>query len=160
MRLIALIAVLAATPAFADCPGERIFSCKVKTKTLELCLTADELFYSFGKAGKPDLTLRADLSQVDYIPWNGFGRTMVDEVRFYNDGVTYAVWASIDKQMSADDPEQQWQGGVNVTRGDAPLADLICSAPPNPPGIDLLYDAKQQVGQCWDFDQQVWTGCN
>jgi hypothetical protein len=160
MRHIALLAALAATPVIADCPGEQIFSCKIRAKTLELCLTSAEVRYSFGRAGDPDLILSADVLQVDFIPWNGWGRTMLNQVRFYKDGVTYAVWASIDKQISEDDPERQWQGGVNVTRGDDPLADLTCSGPPDPPWIDALYDAKQRVGQCWDFDQKVWAVCD
>jgi hypothetical protein len=102
MRHLALPIACAVTPALADCPGERILSCQIKAKTLELCLTDSEVRYSFGRPGSPDLTLRADLHQVDFVPWNGFGRTMLDEVRLYNDDVTYAVWASIDKQMSEE----------------------------------------------------------
>jgi hypothetical protein len=154
-----VIALLAASPALADCEGEVIFACPVKSRVLELCLTEDAVSYSYGKPGRPDLFLTSAITRADYLPWDGFGRTIHDQVRFYNDGVSYEVWSSIDKQMSADEPEPEWQGGVIVTQGDEVLADLACTAPPDPPTLDALYQAKQDAGQCWDFDGQQWATC-
>lgn len=158
LRHIALLGLLTLTPAWADCAGEVIFACKIKTKTLELCLTADALRYTFGK-GQPDLTITTPLPQLDYTPWNGIGRSMWEAVRFENRGVTYEVWSSIDKLMDENDPAPIWSGGVIVSRGDATLAQLVCTTPPEPPFIDVLYDAKTAVGQCWNFDRRAWLNC-
>jgi hypothetical protein len=158
MRALAL-ALLVATPALADCPGEVIFSCHIKAKVLQVCLTPDSVSYQFGRPSRPDLTITTDLVQADFTPWPGFGRTMWQSVRFQNEDVTYEVWSSIDKMMNADDPEPLWQGWVIVTRGDEALADLTCTAPPDPPWLDRLYEAKQAVGQCLDFDTQTWGDC-
>ena len=158
MRIL-ILAALAVSPALADCPGEVIFSCKIKAKTLELCLTADTLRYTFGKA-EPELSITANLAEVPYTPWPGIGRTIWDSVLFENEGINYEVWNSIDKMMDEDDPPAVWQGGVIVTRGDETLSNLACTTPPDPPSIDLLYEAKETIGQCWDFDAKVWTGCN
>ena len=158
MRYLAVLVVLAATPALADCPGEVFFSCQIKARTLELCLTADAVRYSFGKT-TPELTITANLSQVEYTPWDGIGRSMWQSVRFYNAGVSYDVWASIDKMGDAGDPDNVWTGGVIVAQGQVTLAELVCTTPPEPPFIDRLYDAKQSIGQCWDFDTRVWAGC-
>ncbi len=158
MRVLAL-ACLLPLPALADCPGQVVFSCPIGAKHLQLCLTETDLIYSYGKIGAPDLTLREGLSTVAYQPWPGFGRTIWDSVRFQNADVSYEVWSSIDKQMSEDEPPQDWQGGVIVTRGDETLADLSCSAPPDPPFLDVLMEAKKAAGQCWDFEVQGWAAC-
>jgi hypothetical protein len=150
------LALLTPLPALAQCPGEVLFSCPIKAKTLEVCLTGGTAIYSFGPKGAPDLTITTPVADLAYQPWPGIGRTIWDSVRFHNDGVDYEVWAALDKMMEEGQPEPDWQGGVTVTRGDEILAELACTAPPDPPWLDQLFAAKEAAGQCWNFDSQSW----
>jgi hypothetical protein len=153
-RLLSL-ALLAPAPALAACPGEVVFSCPVKARTLEVCIDAGQAHYAFGPPGKPDLSISEGLATLDFQPWPGIGRTIWQSVRFHNQDVDYEVWSSIDKPMDETD-EPVWHGGVTVTRGDETLADLTCTAPPDPPFLDALFDAKVAAGQCWNFDTRAW----
>jgi hypothetical protein len=144
------------TAALADCPGEVIFSCPIKAKLLEVCIDGGQAHYVFGRPGTPDLTISESLKTLAFQPWPGIGRTIWQSVRFHNQDVDYEVWSSIDKQMEENAPEPEWAGGVTVTRGDETLADLACSAPPDPPFLDRLFQAKEAAGLCWDFDSQSW----
>ena len=158
MRAAALmsLALLPPTAALAACPGEVIFSCPIKGKTLQVCLDGDRAHYVFGRPGTPDLSLTEPLATLDFQPWPGIGRTIWQNVRFRNEGVTYEVWSSIEKPLDENASDPQWMGGVTVSQGDQTLAELTCSAPPDPPFLDALFDAKVAAGQCWNFDTLAW----
>lgn len=142
-------------PALADCPGEVIFACPIKARVLEVCLTGTAAIYSYGKPGRPELTIATPLTELDYTPWPGIGSAIWEEARLQNAGVDYTVFTSIEK-LGEDGQDPERQGGVAVTQGDQTLAQLACTAPPDPGALDALFQAITDAGRCWDFDSQSW----
>lgn len=152
--LVPLVAgLLTAAPAFATCQGEGLFECRIGKKALEICRTGSAVSYRFGPAGKPELEIATALSDLQYQPWPGVGRAIWEAVTFHNDGTSYEVWSSFDRQ----DPDAKPEGGVNVLRGEKLIAALDCTKGSVLSGLDLLYGAKESVGQCWSFEHHRWT---
>jgi hypothetical protein len=155
MRVALLIAVLAA-PANA-CPGDAVFSCPIGKKTLEVCASNGLLTYSFGREGKPEITVSEPLETIAYTPWPGIGRAIWDSVAFQNEGVTYEVWSSFDRM----DENAVMEGGINVMEGDKTLASLTCDKGSVERGLDTISDLKAEIGQCWNYETQAWDAtCN
>ena len=149
----ALLFALLATPAAAACPGDTVFSCRIGAKVLEVCHAADTLTYAFGRVGRPELTLSQPLETAAYTPWPGIGRAIWDSLAFSNDGVTYEVWTSVERM----DEAAQLEGGVNVIEGETLLARLTCDRGTPSQSLDVIYELKSEIGQCWDFDAKAWT---
>ena len=156
MRLILTIALLAASPASATCQGDEAFSCTIGAKRLEVCSWKGALIYSYGRDGKPELTIATPLETANYTPWPGIGRAIWDSVTFQNEGVAYEVWTSFDRM----DETAVLEGGVNVLKGEQTLATLTCDRGSVERGLDTISDLKSGIGQCWDFDSQSWGSCN
>ena len=167
MRRLVLLALLApASPAFADCAGTTFLSCDVgRGRHLEVCIEpgARAFAYAFGPAGAPELTLREDFSAGTARPWNGVGRSIWASVGFRNAGYVYEAWHSLDRL----DPEAVPEGGVNVLKGEATVATLLCRPGPGP-GPDTVIapvfaieDAMQAAGFCRDREAGTWRrdGC-
>jgi hypothetical protein len=160
MRAALLLALLP-LPAFADCaPDEALFHCQIGRKTLQVCAAGDRLTYDFGPAGKPELSLSVRLAEADFTPWPGIGRTIWDEIAFYNDGATYRVWVALEKQLDPEEPEPELQGGVHVSRGGADLANLTCNPGSVLSLLDTIHDLKTGIGQCYDRESLRWQACN
>jgi hypothetical protein len=70
MRAALLLALLAA-PASAACQGDEAFSCTLGRKTLQVCYWKGALIYSYGRDGKPELTIAEPLETAAYTPWPG-----------------------------------------------------------------------------------------
>ena len=155
MRAALLLALLA-TPASAACQGDEAFSCTIGKKTLEVCSWKGALIYSYGREGKPELTIAEPLETVAYTPWPGIGRAIWDSVAFQNEGVTYEVWTSFDKM----DENAILEGGVNVMQSDTTLASLTCDKGSVAHSLDPISDLKAGIGQCWAPTAQVWATCN
>ena len=151
----ALILALLATPTSAACPGDVAFSCQIGQKTLEVCHWQGMLTYSYGRAGKPELTLSEPLETVAYTPWPGVGLAIWDTVAFQNEGVTYEVWTSIDKM----DENAVLEGGVNVMQGDTMLASPTCDTGSVAHGLDSMSSLKAGIGQCWSPETLRWGSC-
>ena len=149
--LIAAVALIPAT-SFAACQGQTVLSCPIGKKQLEVCLHGGTATYSFGPKGRAELTLSSPIETLDYTPWNGIGRSIWEAVAFHNDGVSYEVWASVDRM--ADNPI--YEGGVNVLRGDALVAQLSCDKGSKVSDLDPLYQAKRAAGQCWNHETFEW----
>ena len=47
--LLALLAAPAASPVWAACPGDTVFSCPIGKKTVEICHAKGLLTYTFGR---------------------------------------------------------------------------------------------------------------
>ncbi|MDP3194900.1 hypothetical protein [Tabrizicola sp.] len=156
MRTALLLALLAAAPAHAACQGDEAFSCQIGTKTLEVCYWKGMLTYAYGPQGKPELFLNERLETVDFTPWPGIGSSMWETVVFQNDGYTYEVWTSVERDPEATEPRS---GGVRVLKGDAIVAELSCNRGTATP-MDGLNDLKAGIGQCWDMDSRTWGLCN
>jgi hypothetical protein len=152
MMRAALLFALLATPASATCQGDEAFSCTIGSKTLQVCSWKGALIYSFGRDGKPELTIAEPLETAAYTPWPGIGRAIWDGVVFRNDGVTYEVWTSFDRL----DANAVLEGGVNVIEGNKTLATLTCDKGSVAQGLDTISELKSGIGQCWDFDSQSW----
>jgi hypothetical protein len=153
MRAALLLFVLVASPAWATCQEEEIFSCPIGKKVVEVCSWRGEVTYSFGRQGSPEIILYDPLETVDYTPWPGIGRAIWDMVAFQNEGVTYEVWSSFDRL----DENAVMEGGVNVMKGDDLLATLTCEKGKVDTALDRISELKAGIGQCWDYDARLWT---
>lgn len=158
-----LIALLALMPlsAHAACQAgsEPVQSCSLSggNKVLDVCLMQDSMSYSFGKAGEdPDLRLSAPITQAGYVPWNGVGRSIYEEVSFYNQGVTYLVWYAVDRTIDA----HPISGGIVVRQGDKQLATMSCDENSVITGFDAVYDRMTTLGHCWAYETHEWVDCN
>lgn len=152
MRAVLLLALLAA-PAHAACQGDEAFSCRIGAKTLDVCYWKGMLTYRFGPDGKPEITLSERLETVAFTPWPGIGSSLWETVAFQNDGYTYEVWTSVERDPEASEPRS---GGVRVMQGDTTVAELTCDRG-TATSMDGLYDLKDGIGQCWDMETQSWT---
>jgi hypothetical protein len=155
MRAALLLALLAA-PAHAACQGDEAFSCQIGKKTLEVCYWKGMLTYAYGPKGKPELFLNEPLETVAFTPWPGIGSSLWETVAFQNDGYTYEVWTSVERDPEATEPRS---GGVRVMQGDATVAELTCDRGTATP-MDALYDLKDGIGQCWNMETRTWGLCN
>jgi hypothetical protein len=155
MRAALLLALLAA-PAHAACQGDEAFSCQIGKKTLEVCYWKGMLTYAYGPKGKPELFLNEPLETVAFTPWPGIGSSLWETVAFQNDGYTYEVWTSVERDPEATEPRS---GGVRVMQGDATVAELTCD-PGTATPMDALYDLKDGIGQCWNMETRTWGLCN
>ncbi|HEY6918573.1 MAG TPA: hypothetical protein VI412_04890 [Tabrizicola sp.] len=157
MRAALLLVLLAtASPTWAACQGDEAFSCSIGKKSVEVCYWKGMLTYSYGPEGNPELFLNEPLETVAFTPWPGIGSSLWETVAFQNEGYTYEVWTSIERDPEATEPRT---GGVRVLKGDSTVAELSCD-PGSASSMDGLYDMKDGIGQCWDIDAQAWGSCN
>ena len=154
---------LLAGQAWADCGADQlVMTCRIdgKTTAVHLCQGPDSVRYRYGTPGKSaDLVLTSTLAELEYLPWNGIGRSIYEEVTFRNAGYAYVVWAALDRQITEDDPGEQLSGGVEVRQGDKVVASLICEPFTIDARIDALYEAKTRAGQCWEPTDFTWRRC-
>ncbi|MCU0904998.1 MAG: hypothetical protein MUE83_14165 [Tabrizicola sp.] len=154
--LLALLASPAASPLWAACQGDEAFSCRIGKKALEICYWKGMLTYRFGPEGKPELVLNEPLETVAFTPWPGIGSSLWETVAFQNDGYTYEVWTSVERDPEATEPRS---GGVRVMQGAETVAELTCDRGTATP-MEALYDLKSGIAQCWDMGTQSWGLCN
>lgn len=155
MRPALLLALLAA-PAHAACQGDETFSCQIGKKTLEVCYWKGMLTYSFGREGNPELFLNEPLETVAFTPWPGISSSIWETVAFQNNGYTYEIWTSVERDPESIEPRA---GGVRVMQGHETVAELDCDSG-TASSMDRLYDLKDGIGQCWDMETQTWGVCN
>jgi hypothetical protein len=151
MRIL-LLTLLAAFPAHAACQGETALSCQIGKKVLDVCLSGSDVTYAFGPNGKPELKLSVPTAKADYRPWNGIGRYMGDAMAFENDGITYEVWYSVDRL----EDEHRLDAGINIVENGELVAQLTCDQGSIDQRLDIIYSAKEAVGQCWNYETQAW----
>lgn len=124
---------LSTSLAHADCPVDNPFlSCTVKggQKALEVCRSDQDASYWFGpRNGKAELSLTAKAGEFSYTPWPGVGRTIWEELAFYNNGVTYTVYGAHERIWPEDEAAEVkviTSGGVIVSQDGKELAHLRC----------------------------------
>ena len=158
MRAALLLALLAA-PANAACQNDsEVFSCTIKGKPLEICHWKGALIYNYGPKAKPELSIAEPLETVTFTPWPGVSSSIWETVAFQNKGYTYEVWTSVERDPEATSGRS---GGVRVMQGDKTVAELDCDAGTASNSLDVIYDLKEGIGQCWEFETQSWkTSCN
>ena len=170
MRIFPLsaLAVLIAGPALAGCPAGTtpILTCTFEhgAKRVDACQDGTTATYAFGKAGQaPDLTLVTPVADLDYTPWPGVGRSIWEEVSFYNQDITYLLWFNYDKVNAIEEAQaagapDPLTAGISVLRGDGEgLASLECDPGSIDTEMDALSDAKERLGLCWDGE--TWGPC-
>lgn len=143
--------LLCPTMAFAACQGETLVSCPIGAKQLQVCNESDQLTYSFGPPGAPELQL-ASRPQDAYTPWNGISRTLWETITFTNRDVTYEVVFSFDRM--AENAMPVW--GVTVLQGSDIAASLTCDSQAANIPFDGLYDQITATGLCWNRDAAQW----
>jgi hypothetical protein len=149
-------ALLAPAAAHAGCQGELLLSCPIEgtEKHLDMCLDGDELVYSFGRKGSPELILYELLSAGTYKPWQGIGRSINEEVAFRNKGYTYIVSWALDR-LEQDHPVY---AGVTIQQGDSYVARLDCKEDSVGGSFEpVLTDAMAGIGLCWDLNTHAWS---
>jgi hypothetical protein len=158
MRHLALILAVLPVSALACQNDSDVFSCQVGKKVLEICHWKGALIYSFGAPGTPDLTIAQPLETAEYTPWPGVGSAIWEMVTFQNQGHVYEVVTSVDRDPGGD---QTLQGGVFVTKDEALVAEVRCDPGTASNALDVIWELKESIGQCWDFETISWqTTCS
>ncbi|MGB3247397.1 MAG: hypothetical protein WBB25_22920 [Sulfitobacter sp.] len=143
-----------AASAFAgSCPADKtqVLHCDIRpSKPLTVCIGGGEASYAYGPVGAPELTMIQPLGQAQGTAWSGVGRAIWEEIVFFNNDVTYAVWVSLDRNGE----EFPQDGGVLVSRGDQTLADLKCLEGTAEVTTFAISDGFEQAGLCWNRDAQ------
>ena len=112
--------------AMAACPsdGRVVFSCVTKkAKLIEVCDLDQQLSYSFGPAGKPELVLRVPRAQASTRQWEGIGRSISYSVDIPNGKTTYSVFWAADRM----DENADISAGVEVIINGKSAATVSCN---------------------------------
>lgn len=164
MRRTALIACLclAAPPHAAQegCfgAGEPLFHCRAGGKAVDICLQGEVVIYSYGPGGgAAELLLARRVEGVGMVPWNGIGRTLWEELTFYNGTYAYAAHYAVDR-LAEGAPKVE--AGVEVREGERRIARVTCDAG-SVTRFDFypVYEAKEAAGQCWSRERFEWERC-
>lgn len=163
----ALVLCLLGSAGVAGCPqGQEAFaSCEIAGRNTEVfvCFDENQATYRYGAVGQsPDLELSVPIREVDFRPWSGVGKSIVESIVFYNLGHSYAVYAGFDRPFSEEEMQREERhfGGLEVTRDDELLAELECVPKSVSYGFGGgIYDAKTTAGQRWDEVSRSWGGC-
>lgn len=148
-----------AAQAAAPCGDEILFlDCKISaTKSLTVCLGDGKGRYSYGPAAAPELAMTQSFDEMGATPWPGVSRSIWEEVVFINNGISYAVWHSVDRLTDAHETD----GGVVVKKGDQKLAELNCRPDTIEMNAFAVSDAFDAAGYCWQRETQSWhRGCD
>jgi hypothetical protein len=108
-----VLAALFATNGYADCAkgSQTLFFCNTaKGKQITVCDADKTINYSFGKAGKPELEIKAPRDTSSTFQWHGIGSSISYAVDIPNGNITYNVFWSTDK----NDEQHGIEAGVNV----------------------------------------------
>lgn len=136
-----------------------MFQCTLSNgaKTLEVCYGDGVAQYSFGRTGqKPELELSATITDLYYLPWNGVGRSIYEEIGFRNGDYDYTIHAALDRTILEDDDEWPLTGGVTVIKADQTIAEIDCDPESVTHSLDSFYEAKHDAGQCWRHQSFEW----
>jgi hypothetical protein len=111
---------------WAACPSDdrTVFSCTTtKGKSLEVCDLGNNIAYSFGPAGKPELSLQVPRARVTTRQWEGMGRTISYSVDVPNGKTVYSVFWAADRMDEAADIA----AGVEVIINGKSAATVSCN---------------------------------
>ena len=139
-------------------------SCRIAEtgKLLRVCYTDLDVFYRFGPPDTPpELELVDPVEGIDYIPWNGVGRSIAETIWFDNGGYSYEVYAGFERMFGDEEYEDiphRSFGGVRVVRGDVQVTELTCARDTVDFGWgEGLYTAKTDLGFVWDYGERLWV---
>ena len=131
IRVLSLLSLLLPAAAHAQdssacTDGEPPFQCSFEqTKSVAVCLANTTITYDFGpENGRPELSLRSDIADIDYTPYDWGTDTIFESVKFYNGETSYEVFTT---RPRIPDPGGA-EGGIVVTLpGQAPVT-LACDS--------------------------------
>lgn len=158
LRILSLLMLL---PAAAQAQTQLdVFSCRFNggAKAVQVRVAGDYLTYDFGDGRKTtELSLSQSLYDGTFAPWPGVGSAIWESVYFYNEGYTYEVWSSVERNPNGP-PEA---GGINVN-GTKSRTELICDPGSVSSNFGALSDAMYARGLCWDHGSEQWLrgGCD
>ncbi len=161
MKALLATVILFPTVSFADCVGsDPLFLCTFKNgkKSVELCLGGGLINYSYGpNGGQPELALSLKVTDVDYIPWAGIGRYVGETVIVPNNGYSYEISYSFDR----NDPNRPTEGGINVFQGVEQIATLTCDTDSiSASDFYPLFQAREAAGLFYCIETGDWgTRC-
>lgn len=152
------------TGGIAGCPqGQEPFaSCEITGRNTEVfvCFDESQATYRYGAVGQtPDLELSVPIRDVDFRPWSGVGKSIVESVVFYNQGHSYAVYAGFDRPFSEEEMQRKDRhfGGLEVARDGEVLASFECEPETVSYGFgEGIYDVKTASGMQWDEVSNSW----
>ena len=159
------LSVFTTTAAQADCPeGQEVFtSCQIEGRNTEVftCYNDQVATYGYGPIGSaPELFLSEPIETVDFEPWSGLGKAIIESVTFYNDGHSYEVVGGFDRPFSEEEMlAEDWHfGWVEVARNIEKLARLTCV----PETVNFgfgggIFDAMVAAGLTWDDRSKTWV---
>ena len=128
------------------------------SKTVDVCLQGDVALYSFGATDRsPDLLLARNAIGVEMTPWNGVGRSIWEEITFYNNAYSYNLSYAIDR----NNENAHVEGRLIVGEGDSEVAELICdTGSVSEADFYPLFEAKELSGQQYCPETFSWaTSC-
>ncbi|MEM9579784.1 MAG: hypothetical protein AAF891_03790 [Pseudomonadota bacterium] len=162
LPVAAALVSLCAAPAIAACsgPGTPMFHCTFKggTKEVRVCLQGEVVLYSYGDRGRtPELVMGRREIGVNMTPWSGVGRSIWEEITFYNGTYSYILSYAIDRQIEGAPVE----GRLIVADGDSEVAELVCdTGSVTAHDFYPLFEAKEAAGQRYCRDTFSWgSGC-
>ncbi|WIV52320.1 hypothetical protein QQG91_15160 (plasmid) [Marivivens sp. LCG002] len=166
-RLIAIahVGVFSATQVFAGCPqGTEAFNtCQIEGRNTEVAVCFDDrnVSYSYGSIGSPpELELSSPVERVDFEPWPGLGRSIYEEVTFYNGDYSYTVGGGFERPFSDEEAQQELRrfGWVEVMHLGEQIAYFECRPETVTYGFGGgLYDLKVAANQSWDQYSLSWV---
>jgi len=136
---------------------KNLFSCDLASdeKTISVCAISDQSRYTFGSFdGVPDIRIFANLQKA-YIPWMGTGRHVNETLSFKDKDLTYRVHFSLDR--SAKSPKVS--GGIDVIQQNQIIAAMSCHPASIKPNINYASNLLEEIGICWEDDEEVWKDC-
>lgn len=159
------LGIIFAAQAEAACPqGQEVFtSCRIEGRNTEVFVCHDDEFatYSYGTIGQPpDLFLSETIENVDFRPWSGLGKAILESVVFYNLGYSYEVVGGFDRPFSEDEMERENRhfGWIEIAQYGNRLGRLECVPETVTYGFGGgLYDAKLATRQDWDDQSGSWV---
>ena len=124
---VSLIFGLSVSGVMAACPSsdQVVFSCITnKAKLIEVCDLGQQVTYSFGPVGKPELALRVPRAQASTQQWEGIGQTVSYSVDIPNGKTTYSVFWAVDRM----DESAGVNAGVQVIINGKTAATVMCDS--------------------------------
>ena len=156
--------IFAAEAGAACSQGQDVFtSCRIEGRNTQVFVCHDDRFatYSYGSIGRaPDLILSETIVNLDFRPWSGLGKAIVESVIFYNQGYSYEVVGGFDRPFSDEEMQREdWHfGWIEIALNGKTLGRLDCV----PETVTYafgggLYDAKLAARQEWNEQSRSWV---
>ena len=160
-RSLALAVICLPMGAAAACYGDAgtpLFHCTIEGGKTEIrvCLQDSAAYYAYGPPGRaPDIVFSRHVQDIHMTPWPGISRTYWEELAFANGAFEYRIHHSFDRNG-----ELPQDGTLTVARNGLQIAELPCAAGTiSTADFSPLFDAKEESGQCWNFDTRSWGRC-